>query len=89
MKTTILFLSLLVCGVSLFGQTITRKYDFLIRKADSLYQVKDFKNSAFAFSAAFKAPDSKITAKKRDKQMKYSTVLLYAVFIFNVGYFKV
>jgi pimeloyl-ACP methyl ester carboxylesterase len=65
MKTTILFLGLLVCGVSLFGQTIARKYDFLIRKADSLYQVKDFKNSAFAFSAAFDAPDSHITKNHR------------------------
>lgn len=65
MKTTILALSLLVYGVSFFGQTITRKYDFLIRKADSLYQVKDFKNSAFTFSDAFKAPDSKVTRNHR------------------------
>ncbi|MBE0649899.1 MAG: alpha/beta hydrolase [Bacteroidales bacterium] len=65
MKTTTLFLGLLFCAVSLFGQTVTRKYDFLIRKADSLYQVKDFKNSAFAFSAAFKAPDSRITRNHR------------------------
>jgi pimeloyl-ACP methyl ester carboxylesterase len=65
MKTTTLFLGLLICTVSLFGQTITRKYDFLIRKADSLYQVKDFKNSAFAFSDAFKALDSKITINHR------------------------
>ena len=65
MKTTILLLGLLVCGADLTGHTITHKYDFLIRQADSLYQVKDFKNSAFAFSAAFKAPDSKITRNHR------------------------
>lgn len=65
MKTTILFLGLLVCGADLAGQPITHKYDFLIRKADSLYQVKDFKNSALAFSAAFKAPDSEITRNHR------------------------
>ena len=65
MKTTTLFLALLICAVSLFGQTIIRKYDFLIRKADSLYQVKDFKNSAMAFSAAFKVPDSRITRNHR------------------------
>jgi len=65
MKTTIIFSALLVCGVSSFGQTITRKYDFLIRKADSLYQVKDYKNSGLAFSAAFQAPDSKITRNHR------------------------
>jgi len=65
MKTTTLFLGFFICAVSLFGQTITRKYDFLIRKADSLYQVKDFKNSAFAFSDAFKTPESKITINHR------------------------
>jgi pimeloyl-ACP methyl ester carboxylesterase len=65
MKTITLFLGLLICAIPLFGQTITRKYDFHIRKADSLYQVKDFKNSAFVFSAAFKAPDSKITINHR------------------------
>jgi pimeloyl-ACP methyl ester carboxylesterase len=65
MKTTTLFSGLLICSASIFGQSITRKYDFLIRKADSLYQVKDFKNSAFAFSAAFIAPDSRITINHR------------------------
>ncbi|MCE5347264.1 MAG: alpha/beta hydrolase [Bacteroidales bacterium] len=64
MKTTT-FLGLLICAVSLFGQTSTCNYEFLFRKADSLYQVKDFKNSAFAFSDAFKAPDSKITINNR------------------------
>ena len=64
MKTTTLFLSLLICA-SVFAQASPGKYDFLIRKADSLYQVKDFKNSAFAFSAAFKAPDAKITMNHR------------------------
>ena len=63
MKTTTLFLGFLICIVSLFGQT--RRYDILIRKADSLYQVKDFKNSAFSFSYAFKAPDSRITINQR------------------------
>jgi hypothetical protein len=46
---------------SLFGHTDTQKYNALIRQADSLYQVKDFEKSAFAFSDEFKAPDSRIT----------------------------
>jgi pimeloyl-ACP methyl ester carboxylesterase len=65
MKTITLFLGLLICSVSLSGQTFTRKYDYRIRKADSLYLIKDFKNSAFAFSDAFKASDSKITINHR------------------------
>ena len=64
MKTTLL-LSLLICTLSIFSQTNTHKYEILIRQADSLYQVKDFKNSAFAFSAAFKVPDAKITMNHR------------------------
>jgi len=65
MKTTTLFLALLICSASLSGQSNAGKYDVLIRKADSLYRVKDFKKSAFAFSDAFKAPDSKITINHR------------------------
>jgi pimeloyl-ACP methyl ester carboxylesterase len=65
MKTTTLILSLLICAVSLVGQSSAQNYDFLIQKADSLYQVKDFKNSAFAFSDAFKASVSKITKSHR------------------------
>ncbi len=65
MKTTIVFLALLIYSTLLFSQTNTYKYDILIRKADSLYQVKEFKKSAFAFSDAFKAPDSKITINHR------------------------
>lgn len=65
MKTTTLILSLIICSAFVSGQTITAKYDNLIRKADSLYQVKDFKNSGFAFSDAFKAPDAKITINHR------------------------
>jgi len=65
MKTTTLFLALLICTASLFGQPNAGKYEVLIRKADSLYRVKDFKKSAFAFSDAFKAPDSKITINHR------------------------
>lgn len=65
MKSTTLLLALLICSSSLFGQLNARKYVSLIRDADSLYREKEFKKSAFAFSAAFKAPDSRITVNHR------------------------
>jgi pimeloyl-ACP methyl ester carboxylesterase len=74
MKSTILFLALLLYTASLFGQTNTGRYDVLIRKADSLYRVKEFEKSAFAFSEAFKAPDAKITMNHR-----YNAACSYAL----------
>jgi len=65
MKTIPFILSLLFCAASLFGQTDTQKYDALIRQADSLYQVKDFEKSGFAFSDAFEAPDAIIPMNHR------------------------
>lgn len=65
MKTTVLILVPLVCTVLGFSQTVTSKFEVLILKADSLYQVKDFKSSAFAFSDAFQTPDTKITINHR------------------------
>ena len=65
MKTTALVLCLFICSSSLTGQTNAPNYESLILKADSLYQVKDFVNSAFAFSDAFKAADAKIKINHR------------------------
>jgi pimeloyl-ACP methyl ester carboxylesterase len=55
MKSTRLLFGFAIITVSLFGQTTPEKYSDFIRIADSLYNAKDFKNSAFAFSRAFKA----------------------------------
>lgn len=74
MKTTTFLLVLLISTVSLFAQNSNQKYDVLIRKADSLYQVKDYKNSALAFSDAFNVPDSKITINHR-----YNAACSYAL----------
>ncbi len=74
MKKTTLLLTFLIATVSLLGQNSNRKYDVLIRKADSLYQVKDYKNSAHAFSNAFNVPDSKITMNHR-----YNAACSYAL----------
>jgi hypothetical protein len=48
-----------------FGQTSTKEYYILIKKADSLYKAKEYKNSAFAFSDAFKANGWKGTSGDR------------------------
>jgi pimeloyl-ACP methyl ester carboxylesterase len=65
MKTIPFILSLLFCTVSLFGQTYITNYDALIRQADSLYQVKEYEKSGFAFSEAFKANASGIPMNHR------------------------
>jgi pimeloyl-ACP methyl ester carboxylesterase len=64
MKTTAFLLTLLISAISLLAQKNHQKYDDLIRKADSLYQVKDYKNSALTFSRAFQANDWKATSKE-------------------------
>jgi pimeloyl-ACP methyl ester carboxylesterase len=65
MKSTILLTALLAGPLSLFCQTNTPQYDILIRKADSLYQEKEFEKSAFAFSDAFKSADARIPTNHR------------------------
>jgi pimeloyl-ACP methyl ester carboxylesterase len=74
MKTTIFLLTLLISASSLFAQNCNQKYDVFIRRADSLYQVKDYKNSALAFSEAFNLPDSKISMNHR-----YNAACSYAL----------
>ena len=51
--TTFLF-SFVIYSTLLFGQQGSPNYADIIRKADSLYYAKDFKNSAFTYSKAFK-----------------------------------
>jgi pimeloyl-ACP methyl ester carboxylesterase len=72
-KITFLF-SFLISIASVFGQVNTSNYEIHIRKADSLYQVKDFTNSALAFSDAFNKPDAKITMNQR-----YNAACSYAL----------
>jgi hypothetical protein len=55
MKRTILFLFFVVTTTITSGQNIPQEYFALVKKADSLYTAKDFKNSAFTYSEAFKA----------------------------------
>jgi len=74
MKKIVLILSYLIFTVCSFAQNSNQKYDILIRKADSLYRVKDYKNSALAFSKAFKVRDSKIPMNHR-----YNAACSYAL----------
>lgn len=74
MKTTTFLLVLLISTTSFIAQKNNHTYDKLIRKADSLYQVKDFKNSARAFSEAFSEPDVQITMNHR-----YNAACSYAL----------
>jgi hypothetical protein len=64
MKTIPLFFGFVIFTVSLFGQSTPQKYPDLVRIADSLYNAKDFKNSAFTFSKAFKANGWNATPKE-------------------------
>jgi hypothetical protein len=57
MNKIILFFLFIVSTQLVFGQS--EEYSSLVKKADSLYDIKDFKNSALAYSAAFKSNDWK------------------------------
>lgn len=74
MKTITFILTILISTVSIFAQNSNQKFDILISKADSLYHVKDYKNSALAFSDAFNVPGSKITMNHR-----YNAACSYAL----------
>ncbi len=53
MKNTLLTLSYFIITALTFGQVISPEYYNLVAKAESLYIAKNYKASAFSFSAAF------------------------------------
>ncbi len=55
MKQTALILTFILSTTLTFGQNIPREYFDLVKIADSLYNTKDFRNSANKYSEAFKA----------------------------------
>jgi hypothetical protein len=61
----IIFILLLILSGYLFSQDQEKEYKYLVRKADSLYNAKDYKNSAKVYSAAFKALGWKGTPSDR------------------------
>lgn len=64
MKNFLLIFPIILTN-TLFAQDIPQEYFNLIRKADSLYNVKDYKNSAKVYSAAFKVNGWKGTPSDR------------------------
>lgn len=48
-------MSFAISSTLTIGQNNYQQYDNLVKKADSLYHVKDYKNAAFAYSNAFKS----------------------------------
>lgn len=65
MKNALLFFVFVISTASIVGQNIPQKYSALIRKADSLYNAKDFKSSAFSYSDAFKVFDNRASTNDR------------------------
>lgn len=55
MKQSIMFLFLATSITLAIGQNNYQKYDSFVKRADSLYQLKDYKSSALAYSEAFKS----------------------------------
>ena len=55
MKQTALIIAFFFTTTLTFGQNIPQEYFDLVKKADSLYNAKDFRNSANKYSDAFKA----------------------------------
>lgn len=65
MKQTALIFVLFLTITLTFGQNIPQEYFELVKKADSLYNAKDFRNSANKYSDAFKANGWKGLPKDR------------------------
>lgn len=59
MKQITFILALVLTTALTFGQNIPKAYFDLVKKADSLYNAKDYKNSAKQYSDAFKVNDWK------------------------------
>jgi len=55
MKQVTLIFALILSANLIFGQNISKEYLNLVRIADSLYSAKEYNNSAYKYSDAFKA----------------------------------
>jgi hypothetical protein len=55
MKKRVLIFAFILSTTLTFGQNIPQEYFDLVKKADSLYNAKDFRNSAKKYSDAFRA----------------------------------
>ncbi len=55
MKQWVIFTFFSIWSTLILGQNNYEQYDNFVKKADSLYHVKDYKNAALAYSNAFKS----------------------------------
>ena len=62
MKTIFSILIFLTATKIIFSQTLSPEYKSFVKKADSLYKIKNYKNSALVYSSAFKIGDGKVPA---------------------------
>ncbi|MEO6254959.1 MAG: DUF4350 domain-containing protein [Ferruginibacter sp.] len=65
MRKSFLSICFLLVGYLSFSQDNSKAYDALIKKGNSLYEVKDYINSAVAFSSAFLLPGQSISFDDR------------------------
>lgn len=55
MKKQLITICYLIVGFSVLGQNYSKEYVALKKTGDSLYKIKQYKNSALAYSAAIRA----------------------------------
>ena len=65
MKNPILTFTFFLLTTFVFGQNIPKQYFDLVNIADSLYQAKDYKDSAYKYAEAFEANGWKALSKDR------------------------
>jgi hypothetical protein len=65
MKSLMIALAFLLSSILTFGQNTRDEYSYYSSMADSLYKAKDYRNSAFTFSKAFKSLGWKGSQKDR------------------------
>lgn len=63
-KTTLTFFLILTANI-IFGQTVPKEYTDKVKTAESLYNTKDFKNSASNYSEAFRSNGWKASLNDR------------------------
>lgn len=59
MKKSLISVCCILVSCLLFGQINSKEYNDLIKRADSLYEAKDFKNSGLTYSLAFNSQHAK------------------------------
>jgi len=69
MKQSLMFIFFAILATLTIGQNNYQEYDNFVKRADSFYRVKDYKNAALAYSKAFKSIGWIGTQKDRIMQL--------------------